>query len=358
MHICLLTPRFPPDVGGVAQANERLALSLQAQGHRVSVVVAHEGEPWAAVTYALPERLRDPDFWRTHRQTHGWDLLHGYYLSSTGEPGGIAQMATGCPLILSARGNDLDRDIWMPERRERLLKSLQSATHLTGVTRELTHKAHVLSGGVPSTYVPNSVASELFVPGPGHLPGIPPEARVLAFFGEARQKKGLPLLLQAFQQFAALYADIHLALVGGVRPGPDTDMVRIFQRQQPALSARLHVFPYLRGPELIAAYNRADLVLFPSYQEGMANACLEAMACARPIIATTVGGFPDLITHQQEGYLIPPYQLEPLLQGIQTLLTDATVGRQWGAAARKRVVQDFTPAQEYTRLLAIYQALI
>lgn len=358
MHICLLTPRFPPDVGGVAQANQRLAFNLKAQGHRVSVVVAHEGESGEAVTYAPPEKLRDPNFWRTHRQTHGWELLHGYYLSSTGEPGGVAKIATGCPLILSARGNDLDRDIWMPERRNMLLHSLQSATHLTGVTRELTHKAYVLSGGVPSTYVPNSVDSALFVPGPGHLPGIPPEAMVLAFFGEARQKKGLPLLLQAFQQLAPLFADVHLALVGGVRPGPDADMVRIFQRQQPSLGARLHVFPYLRGPDLIAAYNRADMVLFPSYQEGMANACLEAMACARPIIATTVGGFPDLMTHQQEGYLIPPYQLEPLLLGIRALLADPSLGVRWGAAARARVSSDFTPDQEYARLLGIYQALV
>jgi glycosyltransferase involved in cell wall biosynthesis len=89
--------------------------------------------------------------------------------------------------------------------------------------------------------------------------------------------------------------------------------------------------------DLARLYERAAVVVVPSREEGMPLSLLEAMAHACPIVATSVGGIPQLVRHGRTGLLVPPRDPVALRAGIETLLTDPALGLRLGCAARSRV---------------------
>jgi glycosyltransferase involved in cell wall biosynthesis len=108
------------------------------------------------------------------------------------------------------------------------------------------------------------------------------------------------------------------------------------------------------GPYLQAA----DLFVLPSSTEGLSNAMLEAMSCALPVLATRVGGAPDVIEHNVHGRLIPPDDVDALQRGLETLLPDRTLRFRLGAAARKRILSDFSLDSVAEQLSALYHRLL
>ncbi|MBT9546713.1 MAG: glycosyltransferase family 4 protein [Candidatus Sericytochromatia bacterium] len=370
--ILLLSPRIPPDPGGVAQAVWRQAKQLHEQGISVELWGLSPGDlpdapfpVWRPTTVAAPiNALSDLEAQSVAHCFSGPppDLIHGYYLSATAELALALGEHWQVPVVLSARGNDLDRDLWLPERREMLLKLLPKASALSGVTRALTQQLAVLAPACPVIqWVPNSVDSDTFAPQPRSNDlalrlGIPQSGTRWGFVGELRQKKGLGLLLLAFQALAQKYADLSLLLIGEVRPGPDRQLLQLFRKQNPQLSPRLIEIPSQPHADLPALYAWLDAVVFPSLQEGLANACLEALSCARPVVATEVGGFPDLICNGQEGRLISAYQLEPLIVALEEVYLQPEKAQAWGEAGRLKMCREFGPEQELENWLRLYQA--
>ncbi|MGE3728654.1 MAG: glycosyltransferase family 4 protein [Candidatus Sericytochromatia bacterium] len=367
--ILLLSPRIPPDPGGVAQAVWRQANQLHTLGLDVALWGLSKGEipeapfpVWRPKTMAAPitalSDLEIPCFAGPPP-----DLIHGYYLSATAELALALGEHWQVPVVLSARGNDLDRDLWLPEQRELLLKLLPKASALSGVTSALTRQLAVLAPACPVIqWVPNSVDPDCFAPQSRSSDlatrlGIPQRGTRLGFVGELRQKKGLGLLLLAFQALAQKYTDLSLLFIGEVRPGPDRQLLQLFRKQNPNLAPRLIEIPSQSHTELPALYAWLDTVVFPSLQEGLANACMEALSCARPVVTSDVGGFPDLIHNGQEGRLIPAYQLAPLIDALEEVYLQPEKAQAWGAAGRLKMSQEFGPKQERENWLRLYQAV-
>lgn len=354
MRVCLVTPRFPPDVGGVAQASARRARHLAQQGE----VLILSPDQWP----------QDPASCQALFLEKPWHLIHGYYPSLTGPV--VQQLAAVSqrPYLLSARGNDLDRDIWKPELRPRLLAALQGATALTGVSRDLVRKLRALAPEVPAFYVPNSVDHQLFCP---HSPEtrsqtrrtwqLHPQDFCLGFVGELRTKKGLSLLLMAFARLLQRHPQVRLILVGPIRAGEDQALFTLWQQQFPQAAQRVLHIPHLSHEQLAAFYPALDLLVMPSFQEGMANAALEAMSCGVPVLATDVGGFPDLLGTGAEpvgGMLIPPYCGAALENALQEIVAHPEVLLQWGAQARQQVLKHFCHHHEKQHYQQVYDVMV
>jgi glycosyltransferase involved in cell wall biosynthesis len=96
-----------------------------------------------------------------------------------------------------------------------------------------------------------------------------------------------------------------------------------------------------------------DVVVVPSHTEGLSNALLEAMAMARPVVATAVGGNPDAVEAGVTGLLVPPRDPEALAAAVLRLLERPDEARRLGEAARRRVLADFS----LDRMVAGYEAL-
>jgi glycosyltransferase involved in cell wall biosynthesis len=208
--------------------------------------------------------------------------------------------------------------------------------------------------GRSAALIPNGVDGKLFHPQP-HNPepaarlGI--SGRVLGFAGEARAKKGLNALLLAFRGLAA-NQPLSLLLVGGARQGEDLGILTVFQKQNPDLKVILTDFVPLS--EMPAYYNLMDVVLIPSLHDGLPNALLEAMACARPVVAARSGGIPDALTDHENGLLVEPGDEHALAQAVQSLLDDPLLCQRLGHAARVTVLDRFTPMQELKKTVEVY----
>lgn len=100
-----------------------------------------------------------------------------------------------------------------------------------------------------------------------------------------------------------------------------------------------------------------DVVVLPSQTEGMSNALLEAMAMARPVVATAVGGNPEVVRDGVTGLLVPPGDPETLARAIARLLERPEDARALGCSGRKRVEKDFTVQKMVARYEALYLSL-
>jgi len=107
--------------------------------------------------------------------------------------------------------------------------------------------------------------------------------------------------------------------------------------------------------EVLAA---ADCLVLPSYAEGLPIAILEAMAHGIPVIATTVGAIPEVITDGEQGFLIEPGDVQALTECMLKLSNDPELRKTMGLAARRRVEEEFSIDTMVERVMAVYREVL
>jgi phosphatidylinositol alpha-1,6-mannosyltransferase len=377
-NLLLLTDKYPPDVGGLAVSAQRLAQGLAQAGYAVTVSTLDASAPpgtgvlcgddgISALRVGVHRRTDDTlagwfDQVVALDAAHGLDLIHAMYVTQPAFVAVAAARYLGCPSVISARGNDLDRTAFDPGKFAQILWSLQGADAVTAVTTDLARKVQILVPGREVHWIPNGVDAALFAPGPPdevlvnslELNGAP----VVAFVGEARRKKGLTVLLPAFARLCGRYDPAPvLLLVGGVRQ-EDAPIVEVFRRQNPTLGVR--IVPNVAHDQLPAYYRLADMLVIPSLHDGMPNALLEGMACEKAVVASDVGGISDVLHNgdAEHGLLVPPGDVDALAGAMLALLSDSPWRTRLGHSARVVVTSQFTLEREVERNLEVYRAVM
>lgn len=105
-------------------------------------------------------------------------------------------------------------------------------------------------------------------------------------------------------------------------------------------------------------YSAADVMAVPSRQDNLPNTAIEAHACGVPVVAFNIGGLPDIVTHQQTGWLSPAFDTQDLAQGLAWVLQDSTRWEALSAAARQQALERFSPEVVTKQYLAVYQQAI
>ncbi|MDO4636250.1 MAG: glycosyltransferase [Lautropia sp.] len=171
---------------------------------------------------------------------------------------------------------------------------------------------------------------------------------LLLFVGRLVEHKNLPRLLEAFAQVARQRPGTRLLLAGS-GPLQDDLLARIkelaLRDQVLLLGERNDV------PTLMAA---ADLLVAPSLREGMSNVILEALGLGLPVLATRVGGTPEVIEHGQDGMLIEPTDTQALAHAMLQLIDDPTMRRTLGQAGREKVLKQYSPPAMVSAMLKEY----
>ena len=374
-RILLIAERFPPDLGGLARSGARTAGALARLGAQVDVLswtrslapgalqTLAAGEVAVAARGATLHRLglfgqTDTSLQHTldvldylHAQRR-YQLVWGHYLSPPGFMAVTFAGLAGIPSTVSARGNDVDQAMFPPGDFARLLWTLQRATVLTAASGDLARKMRMLLGHDPGVEViPNAVDSSLFRPGPPDSAlrqrlGIQPDELVLGFSGELRHKKGTPFLLSALSAVRKVRPAC-LLVIGEVR-SRELEHLSVYRAEHPEDAARIIISGRLDAPEDVAAHLRlCDVYLQPSLWDGMPNAMLEAMACARVVIASDAGGIPEALAHERNGFLVPKALLNHLGQATLDVLSLPEERRAaLGAAARARIEEHFQAQAE------------
>jgi len=110
--------------------------------------------------------------------------------------------------------------------------------------------------------------------------------------------------------------------------------------------------------QLEPLFSCADLFLLPSEQESFGLTALEAMNCGVPVIATDIGGLPELVAHEKTGYLFPVGETERMAEAAVALLRDHEQHEQFGKRARERAVQDFSASRIIPQYEAFYREIL
>lgn len=371
-RLVLFAPHAPSEHGGVANATARIARQAVARGEETHLVCwSKHAPPGGCITREKQGvfehhvgRQEDTERSLMAMVDHGVNvidtsrasLIHGIYASDAGYAAVLAGQLSGRPSVVSLRGNDLDRGLFRSDQLPFLTHAVRNASYVTGVSSELCRKAQAVFGR-QVRHITNSVDGAVYKPEQADNSlraalELAPDARVLGFVGELREKKGLRFLLPAFANLTRDSA-LELLLIGGVRADAHAAF-KAFQESAPDAAARIHIVPYSGSPKrLCRLLALCDLLVFPSLFEGTPNAVLEAMAAGRPVLATRVGGHLDLIEHGKTGALLDLADLDLLPEAINECL-HSSQRALWGRAARTFVSQHHAPAAESAAYAALY----
>ena len=285
-----------------------------------------------------------------HRQ-QPFDVLLAYFVY----PGGYLATTLGThlalPVVCSCRGNDISKDLFI--NPQVVAHVLERSTRLIFVCASLLHMANTL---VPcqtkSTVIPNAVDAQQFIP---PVRAVPTEQRAvtLGTSGLMRWKKGVDLFLPLIAGLCAT-PSLKVLIAGYPLDSAVEQQMDAFLRAH-GLQGRVELTGPIAHPHMVQVLQRMDLYVNTSYQEGMPNGILEAMACALPVVATDADGTPALVEDGRTGYLCRMGDLDMLLERCQHLIARPRLRRQMGEAGRQRILTHFPPQHEGQAIVAVLQ---
>jgi glycosyltransferase involved in cell wall biosynthesis len=326
------------DAGSVH--TRRWAASLAARGHEVAVLSLRAGQvDGARVVELAPARalgklgyLTVAGRVRTRLREIGPDLLHAHYATSYGLLGALSGFR---PLVVSAWGADVydfPRRSPLHARLLRYVLARADAVASTGRSMRSEVERYV-DREVEVT--PFGVDTRLFCPGDA-----PERADVTIGLVKALEPKyGVEVLVRAFELLAARHPDVRLVIAGDgsrrariqalIEGGPFASRARL-----------LPAVPHRRVPELLRAM---DVFAVPSVaeSESFGVAAVEAAAVGLPVVASRIGGLPEVVLDGETGLLVPPADREALAAALERLVVDRELRRRLGANGRAFVERSY-----------------
>lgn len=282
---------------------------------------------------------------RIHRE-RPIDVLDCHYVFPDGTAGAELGKELGIPVILSARGTDLNQFPGFPAIRPLIQANLSGSRHLICVCSELARvglelgmppeRISVIGNGIdPANFAPQDRA------GARAALGLPAGKRILLSVGHLIERKGFHILIDAVARLRR--DDLLLAIVGD---GEMRDALKE-QARRAGLAERV-LFPgALQPKELPRWYAAADLFALCSSREGWPNVVCEAQAMGLPVVATKVWGVPEIIKDDSLGMLVEERAAQPLADALARALEkpwDLAHIRSAGQARTwDRVSEDLAP---------------
>ncbi|MDZ7373154.1 MAG: glycosyltransferase family 4 protein [candidate division KSB1 bacterium] len=174
---------------------------------------------------------------------------------------------------------------------------------------------------------------------------------VVGFVGQLDERKGIGVLLQAFERVAAARSEARLLLVG---KGPLAHQVEEFRKASPWGTRVLHVGFREDIPRIMRSL---DVLVLPSFWEGFGIVLIEAMAAGKPVVASRTSSIPEIVVDGETGFLVPPGDSGALADGLLRLAQDRELALAMGKRGRERVHRWFTLDRMVDQWESIFQRL-
>jgi glycosyltransferase involved in cell wall biosynthesis len=340
------------DVAGGQLVAERIARAAHERGDEVEFVSPAPGP--------FTERLDFPvhyvDVGRTFRAggarklarvLRGADVLHTHTLAAANVLSRVAARSVKVPVVAHLHIENHFRPATAPVLRRLDSATARACAALVAVSED-TRRAYLRHGYPDRIEVVYNGVDLPPAPGTTVFPGENGRARI----GEVARLcdvKGQRELIQALAELP----DVELVLAG-----EDLEQGGAFrellEREAERLGVRDRVELTGRRDDVPELLDGLDLYVLPSWTEGLPLTVLEAMARGRAVVATHVGGTPELVVDGETGLLVPARDPVALAAAIRALLADPERRRAMGEAGRRRVAERFSAAAMTDRMLAVY----
>jgi glycosyltransferase involved in cell wall biosynthesis len=295
-------------------------------------------------------KFNQPVVWTLHDM---WAFTGGCHYSQDCDR--YIHACGSCPQLYSSKDQDLSHWIWQRKAKTWQEHNLTIVTPSVWLAKcagssSLFEKSRI-------EVIPNGINTNIYKPIDQQLArskfGLPQDKQLI-FFGAmnatSSQRKGFHLLQPALQRlFDSDWRNkIELVVFGSSQSDA-----------QDSLNFKTHYLGKLSDDDSLAqAYSAADVFVAPSVQDNLPNTVMEAISCGTPCIAFSIGGMPDMIEHQGNGYLAQPHNTEELAQGIAWVLEDRERHQKLGDRARKKAEQEFTLEIQAHRYLSLFSELL
>jgi glycogen synthase len=404
MRIALLTNEYPPNVYGGAGVHveylTRELASLDDRRHHVRVLCF--GDQAEHTANLSVEGVRPPVELASQDPRHGLlfsTLLRGLVMSGqladidlvhchtwyTHFGGCLAKHLHGVPLVLTTHSLEPHR----PWKEEQLgtayhasswveRTAYHEADGVIAVSEAMKHDVQSLYGVPPDRIrvIHNGIDLRQYRPTPDPATladlGIRLDLPYVLFVGRVTRQKGIIHLVNAIRHFQP---GVQVVLCAGA---PDTPAIAqemtaaVAEARAGTRNAIIWIPEMLPKEKVIALYTHAAIFVCPSIYEPFGIINLEAMACETPVVATAVGGIPEVVEHGETGLLVPaetldPTEVEPrhpeqfardLASAVNTLLADPARRARMARRARERVEAHFSWTSIARQTLGFYQHLI
>jgi len=296
-----------------------------------------------ALAHSLLRTLRSPAF-----AGRTFDVVDAHYFYPDGVAAAIVARTLRLPLVVSARGSDVNRIGDFAFARQRMRRAAAQAASVIAVSRALkdrmlalgitTGSVSVLRNGVDTaqfTLVDRSSARTRL--------GLDASSTLMLGVANLVPEKGIDLLIRA----AARNASWRVLIVGD---GPEREgLRRLAQREAPG---RVEFRDTMPQADLRYAYAAADALALPSLREGWPNVVLEAMACGTPVAAAAVGGVPEIVQEGAPGIVVAERSVEAWSAALNAL-----VAARWSPQSVRAYAMDFGWDDVVDRQCALYEAV-
>jgi sugar transferase (PEP-CTERM/EpsH1 system associated) len=269
-----------------------------------------------------------------------------------------ARLARVPVAIHSEHGYEVDMLAGLPIQRRIMRRFAYTSADVVFTVSEELRNYHARQTWLPAERIrvlPNGVDTTKFCPLPGQRAemrrqfGLTDDLVVCGSVGRLVAIKDYSTLLQATKILVERGLPICLLLVGA---GPELISHQRFVAASPDLAKRVK---FLRPSTDVAAFlNALDIFVLPSLREGMSNTLLEAMAAGLPIVASRVGGNPEIIQEENSGCLFKAGDVTELTARLEHLAHCPALRRKWGQAARERAESEFSLERMIDRYHDLY----
>ncbi len=386
MRVALLTREYPPDIyGGAGVHVEHLAAEL-ARLIEVDVHCFGASRPAAERVPGLPLVYGHPplpglDGANPALASMGIDLAiaqavagvelvhsHTWYANLAGH---VSSLLHGIPHVATTHSLEPQR----PWKAEQLgggyaLSSWCEKVGLEGAERVIA-VSNGMAADVRDAYpaidpgrievVYNGIDANAYQPDPAtdvlDQLGVDRARPYVTFVGRVTRQKGLPVLLEAA---ALLRPEAQLVLLAGAADTPElgAEVDRLVAGLRESRSGIIWVDKMLPRPAVAQVLTHATAFVCPSVYEPLGIVNLEAMACQTPVVASAVGGIPEVVDDGRPGLWVPPSDPRALAAALNRLLDDPGLAAEMGRRGRERAVAEFSWRAIAEQTVTLYQAAI
>lgn len=399
MNVQLLSNEYPPHVyGGAGVHVEYLSRELsklasvdvrcfgEQQESKDNLTV--RGAPLDASAWKCPKPLQSV-FGAMQRSLdfNTWGMnadvvhCHTWYTHMAGI---WAKLNYGIPLVVTVHsleplrpwkreqlGGGYDCSLWVEKTALEMADALIAVSH--GTREDILkyfnvdhHKIHIIYNGIdPEEYYQRNTTEAL------KRYGIDPNVPYVLFVGRITRQKGILYLAKAIQY---MNPDFQVVLCAGAPDTPEIarEMEREVNAQRNERGGIFWIDDMVDKETLIELYSHAAVFCCPSIYEPFGIINLEAMACRTPVVASDVGGIPEVVVHNETGYLVPLAQMKEspftplypenfakdLAYQINRLMSDPGKRERFARAGRKRAIEQFSWSSIARQTLDLYKTLI